>query len=86
MDSVLGPWTTPGRELRNLSKEIHEELKSTYGKVFKIFQTKIPRSVKAAESTRVGKSILSYDKNGKEASGAALYMNDNPNAEIVFVD
>ena len=27
-----------------------------------------------------------YDKNGKEASGAALYMNYNPNAEIVFVD
>ena len=27
-----------------------------------------------------------YDKNGKEASGAALYMYDNPNAEIVFVD
>ena len=27
-----------------------------------------------------------YDKNGKEASGAALYMDDNPNAEIVFID
>ena len=52
---------------RNLSKEIYEELSSTYGKVFRMFETKIPRSVKAAESTRLGKSILSYDKNGKVA-------------------
>ena len=47
---------------RKLSKEITEELKETYGKVFKIYDTQIPRAVKAAESSRMGESILSYDK------------------------
>ena len=36
---------------RNLSKEISEELKESYGKVFKLYETKIPRAVKAAESS-----------------------------------
>ena len=47
---------------RKLSKEMSEELKETYGKVFKMFDTQIPRAVKAAESSRMGESILSYDK------------------------
>ena len=34
---------------RKLSKEMSEELKETYGKVFKMFDTQIPRAVKAAE-------------------------------------
>lgn len=51
----------------NLSKDIAEELKNTYGTIFKLFETQIPRGVKAAESSRQGESILSYDKNGKIA-------------------
>ena len=51
----------------NLAKDIVSELKETYGTVFKLFNTKIPRAVKAAESTRFGESILSYDKNSKVA-------------------
>lgn len=51
----------------NLSKEISAELKETYGIVFKLFDTKIPRGIKAAESTRLGESILAYDKNSKIA-------------------
>ena len=51
----------------NLSKDIAEELRNTYGTVFKLFDTQIPRGVKAAESSRQGESILSYDKNGKIA-------------------
>lgn len=50
-----------------LSKEIISDLKSTYGNIFKIFDTQIPRAVKTAESTREGESILSYDKNSKVA-------------------
>ena len=53
----------------NLSKEISNELKETYGTVFKLFDTQIPRGIKAAESTRLGESILSYDKNNKVAQG-----------------
>ena len=52
---------------RNLSKEISEELKETYGKVFKLYDTQIPRAVKAAESSRMGESILSYDKDSNVA-------------------
>ena len=53
---------------RNLSKEISEELKESYGKVFKLYETKIPRAVKAAESSRMGESILSYDKDSNVAN------------------
>ena len=52
---------------RNLSKEISEELKDSYGKVFKLYDTQIPRAVKAAESSRMGESILSYDKDSNVA-------------------
>ncbi len=52
---------------RKLSKEITEELKETYGKVFKIYETQIPRAVKAAESSRMGESVLSYDKDSSVA-------------------
>lgn len=53
----------------NLSKEISNELRETYGTVFKLFDTQIPRGIRAAESTRLGESILSYDKNNKVAQG-----------------
>ena len=53
----------------NLSKEISNELRETYGTVFKLFDTQIPRGIKAAESTRLGESIISYDKNNKVAQG-----------------
>lgn len=51
----------------NLSKEIAKELKETYGVAFKLYDTQIPRAVKAAESSRQGESILSYDKKSKVA-------------------
>ena len=50
-----------------LSKEIAKELKETYGVAFKLYDTQIPRAVKAAESSRQGESILSYDKKSKVA-------------------
>ena len=53
--------------MRNLSKEISDELRETYGKVFKLYDTQIPRAVKAAESSRMGESIISYDKDSKVA-------------------
>lgn len=56
----------------NLAKDISNELKETYGTVFKLFDTQIPRAVKAAESTRQGESIISYDKNSKVAQS---YLN-----------
>ena len=50
----------------NLSKDIASEL-STYGTVFKLYDNQIPRGVKAAESSRMGESVLSYDSSSKVA-------------------
>lgn len=49
----------------NLAKNITIELKETYGAVFKLFDTQIPRAIKVAESTSQGKSIFLFDKNSK---------------------
>ena len=49
----------------NLFKEMSQRFKDTYGTVFNIYKTQIPRAVKAAESTFTGKSVFEYDKNGK---------------------
>lgn len=54
-------------ERTNLAKDIKNELKEKYSSIFKLFDTQIPRGVKAAESTRSGESILDYDKNSKVA-------------------
>ena len=51
----------------NLSKDIASELRSTYGTVFKLYDNQIPRGVKAAESSRMGESVLSYDSTSKVA-------------------
>lgn len=51
----------------NLSKETCLQLEESYGNLIKIYKTKIPIAVKVAESTSIGGSIFSYDKNGKVA-------------------
>lgn len=51
----------------NLAKDIRNELSETYGKVFTLFKTQIPRAIRAAESTRYGESIIAHDKNSKVA-------------------
>ncbi len=62
---IGGILLTMVNERTRLSKDIISELKETYGSVFKLFNTHIPRAVKSSESTRSGESILSYDKNSK---------------------
>lgn len=51
----------------NLAKEISSLIRDTYGKNLKIFNTEIPMSIRAAETSAAGKSIYAYDKNGKAA-------------------
>lgn len=60
----------------NLSKEISVELKETYGTVFKLFNTQIPRAIKAAESTMLGESVLLYDKNSKVAQSYLAFSKE----------
>lgn len=60
----------------NLSKDIARELRETYGTVFKLYDTQIPRGVKAAESSRQGESILSYDKSSKVAQSYIYFAKE----------
>lgn len=52
----------------NNSKEIASLLRSTYGPKIKVFDTEIPRSVRAAEISAEGKSIFEHDPAGKVAA------------------
>lgn len=52
----------------NNSKEIALLLRSTYGPKIKVFDTEIPRSVRAAEISAEGKSIFEHDPGGKVAA------------------
>ena len=52
----------------NNSKEIASLLRSTYGPKIKVFDTEIPRSVRAAEISAAGKSIFEHDPGGKVAA------------------
>ena len=51
----------------NLTKDIYNQLKDSYGSTIKIYDTQVPRAIKVAESTQHGKSIFTYDKNSKVA-------------------
>lgn len=51
----------------NLTKDIYNQLKDSYGSAIKIYDTQVPRAIKVAESTQHGKSIFTYDKNSKVA-------------------
>lgn len=50
-----------------LSREIRETLTEAYGGNIRIFETQIPRSVKASETCCEGKSIYMHDPDGKVA-------------------
>ncbi len=57
------------------SQEIVELLRGTYGGKLKIFDTVIPRSIRAAETSAEGKSIFLHDPSGKvSAAYEALTM------------
>ena len=59
-------------ERTNLAKNIKLDLQEGYGLIFKVYDTRIPRAIKAAESSAEGKSIFSYDKTSKVATA---YLN-----------
>ena len=52
----------------NNAKEIISALRQTVGQNIRVFETEIPRSVRVAESSMQGQSVLAYDKNGKAAT------------------
>lgn len=52
----------------NYAKDISNLIREAYGSKLKVYKTDIPRSVRAEEMSAVGKSIFSYDPNGKVAN------------------
>lgn len=46
------------------NKDVSSVIRLNYSKYVKIFKTEIPISIKAAEASAVGKSILAYDEKG----------------------
>jgi chromosome partitioning protein len=51
----------------NNDREIVNELRTGVGQRLRIFDTVIPRSIRAVEATRAGESIFAYEPNGKVA-------------------
>ena len=51
----------------NNARDIISSLRATMGQNIRVFDTEIPLSVRAAECSLSGKSIFSYDRNGKVA-------------------
>ena len=49
------------------TKDIIEALGNTYGESIRIFENRIPMSVRAAETSAVGKSIYTHDARSKVA-------------------
>ena len=60
----------------NYNKEIAELIRETYGKKIRIYDTPIPRSVRAAEISAEGKSIYKHDPKGKVAAAYRQLTND----------
>lgn len=55
----------------NNDREIVNELRMGVGRQLRVFDTVIPRSIRAVEATRSGESIFAYDPNGKVAQAYA---------------
>ena len=60
----------------NLARATADSLKKNYGRIIKVYQTVIPVSVKAAETSTTGKSIYAYDKNGAAAKAYAEFTRE----------
>ena len=56
----------------NYAKDISNLIRETYCNKIRVFQTEIPRSVRAAETSAEGKSIFAYDPSGKVAEAYKL--------------
>ena len=53
----------------NYGQQIDNLIRGAYGSKIKVFDQTIPRSVRAAEISAVGKSIFQHDPKGKVAEG-----------------
>lgn len=57
-------------------RDVQEILKDAYGKNVKIYESYIPRSVKAEEAPSYGQSIYEYDTTGKVSSAYSKFTDE----------
>lgn len=69
--SIAGILVTMADMRTNYAREIVEILRDTYGEKIRIFESIIPLSVRAAETSAEGKSIYLHDPAGKVAAAYA---------------
>ena len=60
----------------NFSREIIDLLRSTYGNDLRIYDSIIPRSIRAAEASAEGRSIYRHDPAGKVAAAYAALVKE----------
>ena len=60
----------------NLAKSTVDAIRGNFGSVIRIYKTKIPIAVKAAEVTSKGKSIYAYEPNSKVALAYAEFATE----------
>ncbi|NCC87817.1 MAG: ParA family protein [Clostridia bacterium] len=65
--SIDGILMTMVNSRTNFSKDIITLLRGQYGEKIKVFNAEIPHSIRAVETSAEGKSIYTFDKNGKVA-------------------
>lgn len=57
-------------------KDVRNILKNAYGKAVKIYESYIPRSVKAEEAPSYGRSIYEYDTSGKVSAAYSMFTEE----------
>lgn len=60
----------------NLSKEVGEIIRASYGGKIQVYQSQIPMSVRAAEMSYTGKSIYEYDPKGAVAEAYEAFTKE----------
>lgn len=63
-------------ERTNLSKEIEDMIRKSYGTHIRVFDTRIPRSVKVGEANARSKSIVEYMPTNKAAIGYRKFTSE----------
>ena len=74
--SIAGVLLTMVDERTNYAKDIISLLNETYGSNMRIFSTKIPFSVKAAETSAAGRSIFEHAPKCKVADAYRAFVDE----------
>lgn len=73
---IEGVLLTKAQKGANHPKQIIRVIRDNYGEGLRIFDTIIPMSVRAAEATATGQSVLQYDPSGTVAAAYNLFAEE----------